>query len=729
MSTQPSLIQLTPPSINAAGWQPVIGQETLDLLGHFAPKLDETEREALQDSTVRILSRCAMPGAAAEVKTGLVVGYVQSGKTMSFTTVAALAADNNCPLIIVITGTTKPLFDQSSERLDRDLRLDQRTDRKWQHFREPDRKERERINQIFEDWRDQATPAHERQFVLITVKKNWSVLRKLITLLNQVNRAGIPALIIDDEADQASLNTRVRQQEESTTYARLLQLRRLFPNHTFLQYTATPQAPLLISILDTLSPDFAELLNPGADYVGGIEFFSGAASRIHPILDVAPQAPPVAPPESLIEAMRFFFVGVAAGAVDGGRGNRSMLIHPSRETLPQGDFAHWVRQIKDRWVGALELPETEPDYADEIQAFQAAYAELVTTVGSSLPSWDAVRVALKRAIRKTSISEVNSTPRRADVDWRAEYAWILVGGQALDRGFTVEGLTVTYMPRGLGTGNADTLQQRARFFGYKRRYIGFCRVYLDPDVQDAFTDYVKHEENVRLQLDEWKRTGRPVQEWKRAFLLGRTLQPTRRNVLNLDHLRDSYADEWFWVRSPHESNDAVTANRDLFDSFVSGHAFADLPENAHRTPARQHRMAAGIPLEEVYEGLLSQVHVRAPDDGQKYFGALLQIHQHLQTHPDALCTVYQISPYIPSSRGLDPETDEIKQLFMGSNGNPGDDNYDAGQRHLHADRQLSIQLHRINLTSDAGEIMNDVPVVAVWIPAVMANDWLVQDNS
>jgi hypothetical protein len=140
-------------------------------------------------------------------------------------------------------------------------------------------------------------------------------------------------------------------------------------------------------------------------------------------------------------------------------------------------------------------------------------------------------------------------------------------------------------------------------------------------------------------------------------------------------------------------------------------------------------MVAGIPLQEVYEGLLSQVHVRAPDDGQKYFGALLQIHQHLQTHPDELCTVYQISPHIPSSRGIDAQTDEIKQLFMGSNGNPGDQNYDPGQRHLHADGQLSIQLHRLNLTDNDAPIVNDVPVIAVWIPAVMAHDWLVQDNS
>ena len=319
--------------------------------------------------------------------------------------------------------------------------------------------------------------------------------------------------------------------------------------------------------------------------MGGIAFFTGDTNRIRPILDYTPQTQAFAPPPSLVEAMRFFFLGVAAGTLGGARDNRSMLVHPSRETDPQGDFAHWVRQIKDRWVSALSLPETEPDYIDEVNAFKVAYDDLASSAVTQIADWEAIRGTLKRAIRRTNVCEVNSTTRRADVDWRV-YAWILVGGQALDRGFTVEGLTVTYMPRGLGMGNADTLQQRARFFGYKRSYIDFCRVYLDPDVQDAFTDYVSHEENVRLQLDEWKRTGRPVQEWKRAFLLGRNLQPTRRNVLSLDHVRDSYADEWFWVRSPHESNDAVTENRVLFDAFIASHAFADLPQNVHRTPAR-----------------------------------------------------------------------------------------------------------------------------------------------
>ncbi len=78
--------------------------------------------------------------------------------------------------------------------------------------------------------------------------------------------------------------------------------------------------------------------------------------------------------------------------------------------------------------------------------------------------------------------EVNTGNRKRktpSIRWNDFYSHILVGGQAMDRGFTVEGLTVTYMPRSLGTGQVDTTLQRARFFGYKGSYLGFCSVWLD----------------------------------------------------------------------------------------------------------------------------------------------------------------------------------------------------------------------------------------------------------
>jgi hypothetical protein len=172
-------------------WQPAIGQETEDIIEYFRNKLEPVEQERLRDSTTRILNHCVAPTGPPATTTGLVVGYVQSGKTMSFTTVSAMAADNGYPLIIVITGTTKNLFEQSAERLESDLRLDSRSDRKWEHLQEPGPTKRERLSQLFEDWRDPTVPASERRIVLITIKKNWSVLRRLIGLLESVNRDGI----------------------------------------------------------------------------------------------------------------------------------------------------------------------------------------------------------------------------------------------------------------------------------------------------------------------------------------------------------------------------------------------------------------------------------------------------------------------------------------------------------------------------------------------------------
>ena len=96
------------------------------------------------------------------------------------------------------------------------------------------------------------------------------------------------------------------------------------------------------------------------------------------------------------------------------------------------------------------------------------------------------------------MTEVNTARGRTpQPDYRQFYAHILVGGEVLNRGVTVEGLTVTYMPRGRGTGQADTIQQRARWFGYKADYLGYCRVYLSAAMRLVYRAYVDHEERLR----------------------------------------------------------------------------------------------------------------------------------------------------------------------------------------------------------------------------------------
>jgi hypothetical protein len=238
-------------------WSPEIGDETELLLEQFPPD----NRQSMRDEAVAVLSRCVPPTAPGGRETGLVVGYVQSGKTMSFTTVSALAQDNRYRMIIVITGTKTNLFHQSTERLLQDLRLPD-IGRKWKHFANPNLRGTalRSIESALQRWEDESVPEADRQTVLITVMKNVTHLNNLIQLLSSLDVESVPMLVIDDEADQAGLNTMVKKGAESSTYQRLLSLRRGLPHHTFLQYTATPQAPLLINIIDALSPSFAEVL-------------------------------------------------------------------------------------------------------------------------------------------------------------------------------------------------------------------------------------------------------------------------------------------------------------------------------------------------------------------------------------------------------------------------------------------------------------------------------------
>src|SRR5262249_27698648 len=146
-----------------------------------------------------------------------------------------------------------------------------------------------------------------------------------------------------------------------------------------------------------------------------------------------PDHPLREPPDTLQDAMRAFFVGVAVGLVkDETRGNRSMLVHPSLATAGHKQYLHWVTQIKDKWLDILGLLERDSDRQDVIEDFQAAYDDLSTTV-HDLPPFKDVSRRLKSAITRTMVTEVNATRGRTpSINWRSAYAHILVGGQAMD---------------------------------------------------------------------------------------------------------------------------------------------------------------------------------------------------------------------------------------------------------------------------------------------------------
>lgn len=718
---------------DGCGWNVTVGPETLMMLTNIG--LPPSAQEVIRNEACNVLSQCVPPTANAGQETGLVVGYVQSGKTLSFTTVSALARDNGFPIVIVIAGTSIPLTNQSHDRLRQDLQLDTRNDRQWRHFHNPrvDQQHHTRISDTLADWRDQHVPHHERRTILITVMKHHGHLDHLTQVLSQVEMEGMPVLIFDDEADQAGLNNLINEGDESTTYQRLCALKDAIPHHTFLQYTATPQGPLLINLIDVLSPDFAVTLTPGGDYVGGRDFFIENPDLI---LEIPVQEIPArnnvlnGPPDSLLSALRIFYLGVSSGIIrSGNEGNRSMMVHPSQTTLEHGEYFNWVESISNSWLELLSNP-SDPDYQELVEEFRLSYDDLGATV-HDLEPFDQLLERLHHAIRRTDFHLVNaSRGRTPQVDWRGTYSNILIGGKALDRGFTVEGLTVTYMPRGVGARRADTIQQRARFFGYKRQFLGFCRVYLEQQVSNAFHRYVRHEEDVRSRLEEITNSGRPLNDLRRTFLLPRGLHPTRDSIIDIDFIRARVNNGWFAPKAPHVSHDAVENNREVIGEFVDASDFVDDDGHDDRTVTQQHLVAQDIPLNGVYENLLLNLTFAQLSDAQSFLGIRVVLGNYLRENPDALCTVYQMSSGEPRNRSL-RSTGTIAALFQGANPvNPPERRGEIypGDSGIKIDHQVSIQIHNLDLRQD-GEITHpNVFNIAICIPDEISSDVLIQDQ-
>jgi hypothetical protein len=714
-------------SLSSIPWDPVIGEETRKVI-EDAPA---ESQQSIQDQAVETLSQCVPPDHHSGERTGIVVGHIQSGKTLSYTTVSALAHDNGYRLVIVLAGMTTELLNQTYRRLSSDLSTGP-LHGNWQIFSTSDglpRNAEMSISNTLQEWEEGGD--HSSESVLITVMKNTHHLSEVTDLLSSLDLAGVPTLIIDDEADQASLNTKARSEEEeqSSIHSSILDIRSYLPHHTFLQYTATPQAPLLISLIDQLSPDFANVLTPGDEYVGGHKFFSEYRDQLVRTIpeDETPEDlnPRMPPPESLIAALRNFFVGATASYINEDPGtpqNRSMMIHPDRLTDTHEIYLEWVAMITEHWRNVLRGDHGEEDREELLEDLREEYNELYDKgshiegfdASNKIPDFEEIVDRLPRVLVRTNVQPINQDSD--GVEWNRSFAHVLVGGQKLGRGFTVEGLTVAYMPRGRGVGNADTIQQRARWFGYKQNYLGFCRVFLTADMAHAYGSYVEHEESMRRELEEHIETGEPLTDWRRRFLLDRSLRATRRTVLAEDYQHGEFSDSWFRPHIPIAQ--PIRINVGVVRSTLANYEFQEDSGHEDRTTTQIHEVAKDIPLDEVFHNLLSEFRYSSPRDTSHYLGLLLQLREYIDgASDDPKCTIYKMSGGSTRDRSMN-RGGRIKNLFQGAAPDKHGEIY-PGDLAIRQDDQVTIQVHNLDLYHGnvQGEpTATEVPVITVWVP-------------
>ncbi|MCR5277392.1 MAG: Z1 domain-containing protein [Bacteroidales bacterium] len=501
--------------------------------------------------TIDIMSHCNPHNAVDKNETThLAVGYVQSGKTMSFTALTALAWDNHYRIVVYLAGTKKNLQHQTAERLELDLIKNIKGNKDY--FRVIDEMKESNINELMGFMRLSTRPV-----VLLPILKHHTHIDELTKVFKRNDfktvMSGETVLIIDDEADQASLNSFGRknskhpdrdEDEVSSTYESIIKMRAELPGNTYIQYTATPQANILISMQDLLSPKTHTLLTPGTGYTGGLVFFGlndikprfgGQLVKDIPQDDVLDKKlkPWTKIPKSLRQALLLHVLSTAI-VVKWRKENRldylSMMVHIDTRKEWNKKFKLWIDKAFSDWQIAFAAPDGQDDKTYLIDELRSIFPEAVSLYAKSKrPTFEEILPLLNDVLNDKKVYLVNTDKQaETDIKWDKHCMHILVGAEMLNRGFTINNLATTYMPRyAIGATNADTIQQRCRFYGYKESYLESCRVFLPADSVQHYKDYIEHEEELRSVLSSTN----TLEGVEQQILLSPTLRPTRVNIL------------------------------------------------------------------------------------------------------------------------------------------------------------------------------------------------------
>lgn len=488
-------------------------------------RLPETAVRGVDVSTSQILSQCANPFDQGDLRKGLVIGYVQSGKTANYAGLIAKAVDSGYRIIIVLAGMHSNLRAQTQARLDSDLHLQELKDGgvAWHPLTD--------VNSDIAPTNAVAPVGNSANVIVMVVKKNEKRLANVLTFLKSIssqhpdmlrNRA---TLIIDDESDQATPNTKGAKNLVSTINQRIRDIWAEVRTGTYVAYTATPFANIFIdpNDEDELYPDdFAVVLPRPDGYMGADTYFDTAghddeegvtrdalartisddeAGILAPSgRDLSGYDPYITP--SLGDAIRWFLIATAIRQVRTGiASHSSMLLHTSHRVdahdLLRDAVVDFLREIAlhdDRdQVGFRAVFDAEVDRAQELRGEE------------TVPAWNELWPALNDLISRVQVRVDNGTStNRVSYPDDDPQTVIAIGGGTLSRGLTLEGLVVSYFLR---TSNAyDTLLQMGRWFGFRPRYRDLARVWAASGMLDDYAHLALVErelrEDIAVMIDE-----------------------------------------------------------------------------------------------------------------------------------------------------------------------------------------------------------------------------------
>ncbi len=602
----------------------------------------------LDDSTFRVLEKLENPGRVGEWdRRGMVVGHVQSGKTSHYTSLACKAADAGYKLIVVLTGTHDSLRSQTQLRLDEgllgfDTQFQSRTDENKQTrigVGALPGVEALKIGSITSskakgDFTGQradnfSVPIGEMP-ILLVIKKYGSILDNLhgwVTKLHgeqikadsdEKRIRDIPLLVIDDEADNASINTKNPDEEPTAINRKIRKLLKAFDKSSYVAYTATPFANIYSSkseddefSLDLFPRHFIENLKAPSNYFGPSRVFGLSATDEEdarlplPIFREVNDHNAWMPdghkanwspkqenfPASLKKAIHSFFLSCAERRARGQETkHNSMLIHTTRFQQVQAQVAEQVDDYLQGSIYRLRYgdgssesiwDELEDLWLTDYESTSQSWPEAV-----EITSWDDLRAHVIPAVAKINVRTINGASQDA-----LEYyehrkdglSVIAIGGDKLSRGLTLDGLSVSFYLR--ASKMYDTLMQMGRWFGYRPRYEDLCRLYTTTTLRDWYGEITAAAEELRADFDDMaEKKGTPE-----AYGLRVRQSAAGLSVTSPTKMRSAKSITMTFSGDLSESvtyrldKDAISRNQENLEEFIKSLEVDASLESEHRT--------------------------------------------------------------------------------------------------------------------------------------------------
>lgn len=542
----------------------------------------------------RILRHCPNPISKESFqKTGIVIGKVQSGKTSNFLSLTALAFDNDYKIVVILGGTKKPLVKQNSDRV-------------FEYFYEMKSEvyilDTNRHRDLLREDKISQFIRTGKKVIIVSLKSPAQISNLNKSLFKNSILSEEPILVIDDEGDEASLNTLIHKGNKSSTYKEIEALKLNLKRHTYISVTATPQANILIDAIDVLSPDFGVLVDPGSGYCG-LDAFHGE-DKIH-IVKIPESESDILKdlgvPETLKAALMMFFVGCALRKQRGMTSDDkfSMLIHPSHKKIDHRSVNSKIETLLTLWKKTSQN-KSDISYSVLKKELMTAHSRYISD-GISAPSFEGIENDCILAINQCGLHIINGDSVTNDADQFYEFN-IYVGGNMLGRGLTLSGLAITYIVRTtVGKSNVDTVEQRARWFGYKSKYLDLCRVYAPEKILREFVEIRDHEQDLWEMIRLGNLQGSRFKDLARIFVLSDNMKMTRTNVAKTQDYAFPF---WNFQRHFQSNSDYILNNKTIIDSYKNGHS-AELKELGFGK-ARPHKVLYNQMFLEVKEQIIDK---------------------------------------------------------------------------------------------------------------------------